>query len=150
MIMAVTAFSFSACSDDDDEISTKAIAGHGLDFYCFRDFKNGEVVNSGSCSDGNKFYYLNENGTLGWDNSSNSTWKISGNSIIITYDTGDEESLVEKWAIENIYAWGGIVLRKDFDDNSDYDFRRVYGIIDSDDFDDVESPDWWEELISDY
>jgi len=138
MLVAIT---FTACSDDDDEGNVNALKGNTILFNDYKDYRDGEVVGTGSQS---WFLYKNGSAGLGGSSYDSAKWYLEGNSIVINYYSDGEVADTEKYTVENVYSFGKVVIRIDIN-SGDVDYRRIEGSIDSEDYDDAVTPDWWYE-----
>lgn len=146
IVTILSCMSLISCSSDEENESN-ALKGYNLALESYKDYKDGEVVDHGI----NMSTLLKSDGTVEFHNSYDTRlydgglWSVGGNSLkIIYYDKTGEIAKTENYRIENVYSFGYFVLRLDVNSSST-DYRRVCGIIDSDDYDDAETPEWFEE-----
>lgn len=140
--------SFASCSGDDDEGGrASAIKGEDLLFCDYVEYLDGEEVDRGSAQ--GFITYLLDDGTVELGRTygrlySAATWTVNGNAIIVTFYDGSGPCATERYEIEKVYDFGGVVLRLYLDDKGMH-YRRISCEIDSDKYDNAEIPDWWYE-----
>lgn len=146
IMMMALCVNFVACSSDDEKESI-ALKGNNLVLESYKDYKDGEVVGSGY----NMSTLLNSDGTVKFYNSNDTrlynggVWSANGNSLkIVYYDKSGDIAKTDNYIIENVYSFGSFLLRLDINSSST-DYRRVCGMIDSDDYDDAEAPEWFKD-----